>query len=79
MGTQEIVAYIKLKLKHNTEAQNENIAPNIGVIDLLADLRQKGGESNYFKVQDAIQEMANSGWVVNRDKGMIFFDRSVLN
>lgn len=78
MGTQEIVAYIKLKLKRTIETQENNAIPNLGIIDLLNDLRQ-AGETNYFKLQDALQEMTNNGLVVNRDKGIIFFDTSALN
>ena len=78
MGTQEIVAYIKLKLKRITEMQDVD-TPNIGVIELLTELHQQGGESNYFRVQDALQEMANNGLVANRDKGIIFFNKSVLS
>jgi hypothetical protein len=78
MGTQEIVAYIKLKLKRTTEMQGNDAMPNLGIIDLLNDLRQ-AGETNYFKLQDALQEMTNNGLVVNRDKGIVFFNTSVLN
>jgi hypothetical protein len=78
MGTQEIVAYIKLKLKRTTETQGNDAIPNLGIIELLNDLRQ-AGETNYFKLQDALQEMTNNGLVVNRDKGIVFFNTSVLN
>ena len=75
MNTEEIVSYIKLKLRNTQGSAGQ---PNIGLVDLLTDLRTQIGDTGYFKIQDAIQLMEKNGLVANREKGVIFFNEGVL-
>lgn len=81
MGTHDIIELIRQKVHHAHQqfaARKQPYAPQINILDLLADLREREDYPQYFKVQDALDELASQGMVLTRNRGLVLFTRDIL-